>query len=562
MYYKIIISFIFIAWISIHSYFLQINTVLKNSLSFEYLKLAKYFSNWDLRWIWDWSIWFLYSLLIWIFEKTVNIINSEIYSWQINDTFMVSAKTLNIFLFFVSWVLLYRIWKKYLFRTYNSLLIMAFFLSPTLIKLNTNISSENLMIPLFLWIFLLLDNFINEILVRREIIRIRWKNIELNNKKEVVLISFFIAILLAFIYFTNPFSYIIIFWIILIIFHLMFLKKESSYLKWFSSIWLISWFFLLIILPYLIYINNLDIWNKQIINTYNYSFETKSDLQNIDIIKDKNNDELLNEFISNQKKVFVSILPWLVISDVLKAYENENFILWKSNFFLVFSIFPLFLIIYWTYKLLFTRIIRLTEKKNLMLISIYIFICFSIFLSLTYISEKDLIIFLPLILVVMVYWWQEILYNEDYNSSMFSYVFKYVWVIFIISWLFVSWIWNYYSTYNDDYKYQLKKDLWISIKEKNIENKENLWIMEDIPTITYYAWEENSFNIPKWINLNDLIKYAKENKINFLVVDSFDFPELHPNLDFLIENGEKHQWLELYNSYEKLWEKILIYKII
>ena len=564
MFYRLIIIFIFLAWTSLHFLFLPLNQIVKTNESFDLLRMSNSFWNFDINLLWSDNVWFLYSLLVAITEKLVAIINNNFFWYQLFDITLISAKILNVILFSIAWIFLFIIWKKYLSQKYNSLLIILFFISPALINHNIAISSENLFIVLFLVLFLVLERVISELSVKREFIRILWKNVELNNKKEIAIISFFLASLLWIMYYATPYSSIIIISIIFIIIHLI-LRWDTSFLKWISSIWLIFIFFVIFLIPSFLHKdseveiteNNKYLKDIKFDSDYKESpiFSSLSEIVNTD------KKELYNKFIENQKNLYIEVIPKMIIWDMYKVYYNNNFILNKNKIFLFFIFFPPFLLLYWLYKLIFTRIIRLTDKKNLMLIFIYTFLVFSAFFSLFFVSEKVFVIFMPLLILIMLYWTQELLFNEDIKEWLFSIILKYSWTVLILIWLFASWAWGFYNTYNFDEQYYIKKDLWIKLS-KEVENPEKTKIMEILPTFTYYAGAEKRYNIPETDSLTNIINYAKENKIEFLVVDNLEFLEYRNWLSFLLNETKKHTWLELYDIYEKWWEKIILYKII
>jgi hypothetical protein len=172
---KYLVTLVFIFWILLHFYFLQLNNILKIPDSFSYLQMSYYLESFDIRWFWTWWFGFLYSLPI------------AIANFLIGNYFL-SFYLVNLLLFIISWILLYQIWKRYLTKPYNILLLMIFFLSSTLIHYNINILSENLYMPIFLWFILFLCRHVDNISLKDDK---KWnkKNISYLNTKKTIMFS-------------------------------------------------------------------------------------------------------------------------------------------------------------------------------------------------------------------------------------------------------------------------------------------------------------------------------------------------------------------------------------
>lgn len=605
--YKIVIALTFIIWSLVHVYMMKLNQILTNADGFAYLQMAYKIRNLDLDWLWTGWFWFLYSFVIAFFDYFVNLF------WiNTSDSLFLSAQISNIVLLIISWVLLFNIWKKYLSDSYNALLLILFFLSASLINYNINILSENLYIALFLWLFIILEKFITEIAIKRQVIKIKWQNIELNNKYEIVIYTLLVSFFMSLLYYTRGEAFIYLWAIALIVFFLFAIKRETSFLKWSSVIILLILGFFIFAFPYIYYLHTIT-WEWWLTNKWSSNIrqanlrwieEMDNDWfeiavweltpdkhrlvwwfawwlmydkpsENIDIIDylKENKKEVFTRFLENQKKLYLEIIPKLLIWNSLAEYKNPNFIFYNSKIFIFFLVFPLVLVLFWAYKLLTDNLVRLTEKRNLMLISISLFVCASLFFSLFFILERYFIVFLPIILIVMIYWAHEMSVSKLWEDSTIKYVIKYMSIATILIFVFLLWITNYY-TYNrfNDYKYEMKKEAWIWIKDniKDIDTsysswstqKNNLRIMERFPITTYYANSIERRLTPHVDNLEDLLEYARFNDIDLLIVDTMDFQEYREKLSFLLDNYTDHKWLEMLHIVQIPWKKVIIYKIV
>lgn len=140
---KIVLFSVILLWIILHSYFFQVNEILKVADSFAYLQMADYAKSFDIRAFWNWWFWFLYSI-IWV-----------PFLHFIEDDFL-AFKVFNIFCLIISSFLVFKISEKFLNFKYSIFSLVLFLISSTLIHYNIHILSENIYIPLFLWLFYLL----------------------------------------------------------------------------------------------------------------------------------------------------------------------------------------------------------------------------------------------------------------------------------------------------------------------------------------------------------------------------------------------------------------------
>ena len=168
----------------------------------------------------------------------------------------------------------------------------------------------------------------------------------------------------------------------------------------------------------------------------------------------------------------------------------------------------------------------------------------------------------------MLYWAQELFEKLEIRTL------KYIVVSFILIYIYSLGAVNYYESNKlNDEKLQLKKEAWEWINRKykstkdilknslNKNSENNLNIMERFPIVTYYSWTKNRWITPYTNDLEDIITYAKYNKIDLLVVDTMDFEKYRPWLKILLNDKIKHKWLKLVRKFEDNENKVIIYKI-
>jgi len=527
MYLKII-SLVFILWTSIHIYFLQLNQIVKTSLWFENIKLINYFKDLSINGFWDWSIWFLYSLLI---APIDFFIKNTLFSSQI----------INIILLFISWILLFSLWKKYLHSTYNTLLIIIFFISSNIINYTNNIDAINLYIPLLLALILVLHSLISETAIKTMTVQIKWINVEVNNNNDIIKKSVFVSIVLSLLFFTINISIIYIISILFILLYLLFSKKLNF------KIFLISYTsilvtFLIIISPY-IWLT----WTKE------YSNEISSYIINSKIIIQENNNITLEKTTWKLSKIF----PNIILGNILDSYNDRNFIFFKNKIFYIYILIPILFLFIWIYILLFNKKISLTEKKNLFPIVFSIFITILIFFSFFSISTINFIVLIPIFILIICIWAQNIIvFEKDILSSIKFLTISFIFISIYFQWVLHLYIYNQYN----DRKVETLKDMWLWLKNNEIVGK-NSKIISTLPTVWYYSWYFNIWDIPKVNNTKELIKYVKVNNIKILVVDSLLITKKNPMLKELIQDDYKNSSLEKIKEINTIWQKIILYKV-
>lgn len=538
-----------VIWSLFHITFWWVNEILKNADSFAYLQMSYHFKNLSLEWFWTWWFWFFYSLLISVFDTLTFSLN-EYYA----------ALSLNIVLFWVSAILLYRIWKVYLEKKYNLLLIVLFYLSSILLHFNIWILSENIYIPLFLWLVLFLI-----------------KNYRTWFKK--ILNIFFLSLFLAFLYFTRAEAFIYIWSIILILFFSNCKFKKYKILNFASFVnksTLLVWFFILIVSPYLVHLHSIT-WDWGLTNKGSSNLR-QAELRWSEKMDDEwfeqavweltiDNHHLKSWFVGwlkydkweqtkglknylldapldttyrifkNQVKLYTKNLPELIIGDAVKLY-------YKSYLFLPILLFPLLLVLYWMYKM-FTK-----KKFEFLIIFSSFFLVASLFFTLFFVLNRYFLIFLPLFMVFLIYWLQELK------------VQKIAKIIGTGTLLVIYLVWNYVyynSIKSEDYRNEVKKVAWEYIKELE-NNNPTLRIMERFPVVTYYSWTKERWITPYTDKIDNLIEYARFNNIDYLIVDSLDFKTYRPDIKCLLQDNYNNKSLHKISTIQVNKEKVILYK--
>lgn len=543
---------IIVIWSLFHITFWSLNEILKNADNFAYLQMSYHLKNFSFEWFWTGWFWFLYSFLIAIFDTITNSIN-EYYA----------ALLLNIILFWISAILLFRIGKSYLEKKYNLLLVVLFYLSSILLHFNIWVLSENIYIPLFLGLVLFLIS-----------LREKW----FKKTKNLLYLSLFIALLYitraeAFIYLGSVF-------IILFYYSINFKKiKVRDFIQFLKRMFLVIVFFFVIISPYLFHLHSItwewgltnkgssnlrqaelrgsekmdDEWFEQAV------WELTSDNHHLKSwfvwwlkydkgeekwwLKDYLLDDpfwTLSRIIKNQVKLYTRNLPELIIWDSVKLY-------YRSYLFLPILVIPLLLVLYWIYKMFEKR------KYEFVIIFFSFFSVASLFFTLFFVLNRYFLIFLPLFLIILVYWLQSL------KISKYSKWF----ITSILIWIYVVWNYVYYNWVNtEDEKYEVKMVAWEFLNDLVSKNKdvENIKILERFPIVTYYSGTKERWITPYTDNLDNLIEYARFNKIDYLVVDTLDFKTYRPKLDFLLDEDYQNKSLHKIITIQVNNEKVILYK--
>jgi len=110
-----------------------------------------------------------------------------------------------------------------------------------------------------------------------------------------------------------------------------------------------------------------------------------------------------------------------------------------------------------------------------------------------------------------------------------------------------------------DSYYALKAIAGTWLKENGITN-ESSDIMERFPILTYYSGSKNRWITPYTDDVNDIIKYAQYNRIEYLVVDTMDFFTYRPALKELLKDTPKG--MELVKQWgNDTGQEVRVYKI-
>ncbi len=578
--YKIILLLIFVDWIALRIFFLQLNEILKVPDSFAYLQMAANLQDLSISWFWTWWFWFLYSLPI----AFVNII--------VDDLFL-SAQIVNIIFSWLTWIFLYLIWKRYLDEKYNIIFMWLYFLSSTLIHYSVNVLSENLYIFLFVFLIFIIHKFLDVVWFRNEVFSLWWQVYNVNNFKEIYLYTWLISFILALMYFTRSEAFIYILSIFFILFTI-YLRKNINLTRFFKvgSVWLAL--FLLFISPYIYYLHTIT-WEWWLTNKWSSNLR-QAQMRSIDNMDDSWFEKavweltldkhhlihwfagwlkydkpqgnltfseyifddfwwFLSRFINNQIKLYTKTLPWLIIKDWLKEYNNEDSIFYNNKVVLLVILLPLVLFWYGSYLFLFKRLISVASKRNFFLILSSFFFVASLFFTFFFVLERYFIVFLPFAFLVIVYWWQQLFKELDSMA-----VFKYILLLILLSFTSVLWTWWYFvkNSYNDT-PYDLKKEAWEWISRTY--DQKSLKIAERFPIVTYYSWTRERWLVPYTDKIKDLYEYLSFNWVDILVVDSMDFKKYRPMLSFLQNYEIKHKWFEVIKIFKKPWQIVILYKV-
>lgn len=550
---KFILIIIITLWNILHISFFKLNEIMKIADSFAYLQMAHYFNNFSILWFWNGWFWFIYSFFISIF----NIFNT-------ND--MISSFILNIFLFNILIYLSYKFTIKYLKKTYIYLFITLLYLSPILLHYNIHILSENIYIPLFILLFLQILNFKNNI---------NFKN------------SIFLWILVALLYLTRAEAFIYI-WSILFIFWYLYYKKSINTKIFISNGLVFIASFFIFILPYLFYMNSFT-WEWWLTNKWSANLR-QAELRWISKMDDdwfeqavwelrpdnhwliagfagwlkydkpvkwdtfksyilKNPTKVLSRIFDNQIKLYTQNIPRLISWNAKDLFWVQWSILFYKNYlFLFFVLIPVYLFIFWIYNFIKT-------KEYYFLVSFLLFFSIaSLFFTLFFVLDRYFVIFVPLFIFFIVYWAQSISFeNIKYENI------KYYLISFTLISIYSLWLLSYYNTFKtEDDKYFVKKIAWERLKD-NYDHK--IKVMERFPVVTYYSNTKERWLTPYTDKIENLVEYAKFNKINFLVVDSVDFKNYRPWLEYLLTEPKDYNWLKYLKKFYKNGQTVILYEI-
>lgn len=590
----LILIAILLIWTLYHISFFPLNEVLRVADSFAYLQMSYYLKELSSTWLWSWWFGFVYSLPIAI----IDIIVQQDF---------LSAKIVNIILINISALLLWEISRKLLSENFSYIVLILWFFSPTFLHFNIHVLSENIYIPLFLGAFLISHNISEKIL--------HWT-------KQIFPDIISLACLLGLMYLTRAEAFIYIWSIGLIALSFVVLKKLSilNFLQ-LGALFLLSFF--IFISPYLIHLHTITgewgLTNKWASNL------RQAELRGIEQMDDAgferavaeltpDNTQLiawfawgmsytkpqiewsLREFITkdpkaflsrvgeNQKKLFTRNIPEIFLGKSPDLYFSQDS-RFSHIFFLLFSLFPLILLLYGAYTVF-------REKRLFFSLCLSFFLPAFLFFTLFFTLNRYFLIFLPLLYIVYIYGLQSIWQRgNDYIEYVdIEKKQKWVWFfqsihihkeiyhhikkrtkislrIFVILCLTNIWLVYALSTlvyYNiespkDDY-YALKQEAGIWLEQEYGENALSLKIMERFPIVTYYSGSKTRYITPFTENISDIYEYGIYNTIDILVVDSMDFLTYRPFLqEYLDSTPQNFSYLQGFEN-EK-WQKVILYSL-
>lgn len=550
----VIILWIFI-WAFFHTLGLSLTPLLTIPDSFSYLQMASYFTSFKIEWFGTGWFWPLYSFII--------AIGSVFWG---NDFWI--GKRINIILTMWGGYLLVQIGRRYLNGFYCFTLLILYGFSSSLLYYKINILSENLYIPLFLLLVLLLHKFLE---------RKRSAN------------AFLIGITIALMYLTRAEAFIYIWSVMVLFFLLATIRFFTFWEATRNTVLMLLWFWILAS-PYVYYLHTItwewgltNKWASNIRQAMMRGVERMDDdgfekaVGELDESKTKlisgfvgwlkyeksgedhsikdyifwNTQEFLNTFEQNQKKLYLHIIPDMVVGNI-KGFSKDLDYPFAQKFPFLFLLYvPFLFIIYWLGKMVWKK------EINLIVSILPLFLTASLFFTLFFVLERYFIVFLPLVFIVMLYGCQNLFWRE--GSTQFV---KFVILSSILIW--IQWIgfWYTYQKWPDN-TYTIKKTTgeWLqSNKATLFPWKEHLRIMERWPVVTYYSWEKERWLTPYTDNISDLLTYAKANNIDILVVDTLDFLTYRPQLKTLLLSNWKFWGLQVINTFKNGSQKVVLYR--
>ena len=567
---SLVITLIIIIWTLYHSVFLSLNEILKIADSFAYLQMSHYIWELSQKWLGNWWFGFVYSLPIALGELFLT------------DWFL-AAKLINLILFGVSSVLLWKIARKFLDIHYAYFVIILFYLSPTLLHFNIHVLSENIYIPLFLWVFLIILNF-QEKLRYFYLCYNEWNNKPISIKEwnsNTYKYVIYIACLLWLMYLTRAEAFIYLLSIGIISITFLYKKYLSTlnFLK-LAIVFLLSFF--LFISPYIFHLHSLtggwgltNKWASNLRQAELRGVEHMSDAGFEQAVAELTDDKTqliagfawgmdyvkpqidgsLKEFISkdpsafisrvlqNQKKLFTKNLPEIFLGKSPSLYYSDDR-RFSHIAFLIFCMIPIVVLIYGIYS--FYR-----NEKYFLWISWAFFLPALIFFTLFFTLNRYFLIFLPLILIAFVYGVQSIKKNIMLSGLIRIFLISNIILIFLLS---TSVYYNIESPKDEYYALKQEAGEWLW------ENRSELKIMERFPIVTYYANSKSRYITPYTEDIGDMYEYGIYNDIDILVVDSMDFQTYRPRLVRYLE--ETPQDFSLLKKFENnKWQKVILYKL-
>lgn len=565
---RVLLYFIFCTWTIFHLWFFQLNEVLRVADSFAYFQMSHFLQQFSVEWLGSWWFGFVYSLPL------------AVSSFFIQNE-LVAGSIVNIVLLNISALLLYKISRKILSETQSLWVVILFFLSPTFLHFNIHFLSENIYIPLFLWLFLKTWQFI------QEIESIPSPSLLLKRQYKTVIL---LGCILWLLYLTRAEAFIYIVSIGIISSTLLLRKKLSgiNFLK-LGTVFFLSFF--IFIAPYLYHLHTLtgEWWltNKWASNL------RQAELRGIERMDDAGFEQAvaeltpdkhhliagfaggmkydkpsiewrLGEFIrndptwffsrilQNQKKLFTFNLPEIFLGKSPSLFLSTDSRFGGNYLFLCFALFPLIIVIFWVFKIY-------QKQREFFLVTLSFFIPACIFFTLFFTLNRYFLIFLPLVFIIFVYgiWSINIpkikIWSTSHNIIQLLLFFN------LIGVLILSTLVYYNTEKNKDSYYEIKKEAGLWLKENSHESTTQIDILERFPIVTYYSGSKNRWITPYTNTFWDIVEYAEYNNIEYLVVDTLDFLTYRPELKDTLE--QTPEWViklkEFTNSQN---QKVILYQ--
>jgi hypothetical protein len=577
-----------------HASFLHLNEVLKVADSFAYLQMSYFLEQFSPKWLGTGWFGFVYSLPIALLNICI---------W---DDFL-SGKIINLILLNISALLLWKIAQKFVSINFSYLVLILFFLSPTFLHFNIHILSENIYIPLFLLLFLLVYEFTY--------------NIAHKKNQPLLQNTMYIACLIWLLYLTRAEAFIYI-WSIGIISLWLLVQRKISFQKC-IQLWTVFFLsFFLFISPYLFHLYNITgewgLTNKGASNLRQAELRGQAQMDDAGferavaeltpdkhqliagfaggmeyntpqiewnlksfILKDPKS--FIHRVLINQRKLFTQNFPEIFLWKSPSLYFSED-TRFSNIFFLLFSLFPFSILIYGIYRMF-------REQKVFFYTTLAFFAPAFLFFTLFFTLNRYFLIFLPLLLIAFAYAIQSIwkkshdfieyidikknlsgknfFENIHFHKEIYHHISKkrkILWKYFIlfslvnIVSLYALSILVYYNIESpkDEY-YALKQEAGIWLQQ-NTQNPNNLKIMERFPIVTYYSSSKTRYITPYSENIQDIYTYGTYNNVDILVVDSMDFLTYRPQLaEYLERTPENYEKLIEFNNTQG--QKVILYSL-
>lgn len=544
---------IFILGTCFHIWSMWLNDILKVADSFAYLQMGYFLQGFSQEGLGNGWFGFLYSLPI----AFVNIFVGHDF---------LSAKIVNIILFNISAVLLYKISLKFLSKNWSYFVLTLFFLSPTLLHFNIHILSENIYIPLFLFLILKILSYAKS-----------------PNTQDTILL----AVIVACMYLTRAEAFIYILSIFGFSLYLMKSQRLSpkEFCKY-GSIFLLAFF--VCISPYIYHLHTLTgewgLTNKWASNLRQAELRGTKKLDDsgferavAELTADKHhliagfaggmkydapriewslvsfikNDPsgFIERFLTNQQKLYSRNIPEIFLWKSPKLYLSNDSRFGSNIIFLGFSLFPLLILLYGTVQIY-------SKQRDFFFLSLSFFIPASVFFTLFFTLNRYFLIFLPLLLVAFVYWLQELQKQKNIMwSTTVSLILvgNILWVLLLSNSVYIS------TEKTKDSYYKLKKEAGSWLRENHDGNILDINILERFPIATYYSGSKNRWITPYETEINHIVEYANYNDIKYLVVDTMDFLTYRPFLSKLLENTP-NQMSKIQEFKNQENQKVILYE--